>query len=58
MTARRRAQRPACAAPSVLQLLSPPLLAAPRLPHRATSSFCTETNRVLPIAAFRSRTRP
>ncbi|MBO4123743.1 hypothetical protein J5T34_23705 [Cupriavidus gilardii] len=58
MTARRRAQRPARAAPSVLQLLSPPLLAAPRLPHRATSSFCTESNRVLPIAAFRSRTRP
>ncbi len=55
MTARRRSHRLAGPPPSVMDLLSSPLLPYPRVPERPASP-CTLWSRALAVAAYRRRT--
>lgn len=55
MTARRRAHRLAGPAPSVIDLLSPPLLPSPRQPLRPLASYCAAASRTLAVSASRRR---
>jgi len=55
MTARRRAYRLAGPAPSVRDLLSPPLLPSPRLAARPALSFCAAASCGVAAAASRQR---
>lgn len=55
MTARRRAYRLAGPAPSVRELLSPPLLPSPRPTARPVTSFCAAANRSVAAPASRQR---
>lgn len=55
MTARRRAHRLAGPAPTVSELLSPPLLPSPRQTARPAASFCASANRGSATAASRQR---
>lgn len=54
MTARRRAHRLAGPAPSVIDLLSPPLLPSPRQPLRRGASYCA-ASRAVTVSASRRR---
>lgn len=55
MTARRRTYRLATPAPSVLHLLSPPLLPSAHLPDRH-AAYCAAYSRPLAPAACRRKT--
>ncbi|AVA35331.1 hypothetical protein C3Z06_18095 [Cupriavidus metallidurans] len=58
MTARRRAYRLAGPAPSVQDLLSPPLLPSPRAPRRPAMSYCAAAGCGVAACASRSRSGP
>lgn len=55
MTARRRSYRLAGPPPSVLDLLSPPLLPSPRQPAQPAIGYCAASRRAYQVAASRGR---